>query len=374
MMLLLIRKRASIRSRAYLVRSSLVSPKMSAWQRLYDNKHDGSFMSTMGLDVRTFELLLSHMRCHVVRRTVGRHPLLDEAAILGLVLHFLNSTMLHKTLCEIFGTPPSTTRENLAQGMKILLQTLRELPSAAVAWPTDMVTLEKYADLIHGRQRSLRPLGYNAIGFMDGLNLPVQNDYKDCLMQNANWNGWLQQSMCSNLLVWSPEGKIIMCRLNGPGSWHDGHMAENVYAALVSLPESYCLVTDTAFKAAKEFKSKILKPLKADALNNVNDERFTAQQMILHSLVLSIRQTAEWGNAALLAMCGRLRLPLHVNPARRAELLEICVLLFNFRTTECEVNQILNTYRDDYSSAFNTSNFYTTPQYDRVSQFYNKVM
>eukprot|EP00743_Colponemidia_sp_Colp-15_P011504 GILK01012854.1.p1 GENE.GILK01012854.1~~GILK01012854.1.p1 ORF type:complete len:203 (-),score=9.78 GILK01012854.1:342-950(-) len=197
--------------------------------------------------------------------------------------------MLHKTLCEIFGTPPSTTRQNLSQGMKILLQTLRELPSAAVVWPTDMVTLQKYADLIHGRQRSLRPLGYNAIGFMDGLNLSIQNDYKDSLMQNANWNGWLQQSMCSSLLVWSQEGKIIMCRLNGPGSWHDNHMAENVHAALVSLPESYCLVTDTAFKAAKEFKSKTLKPLTSDALNNVNDERFAAQQMILHSLVLSIR-------------------------------------------------------------------------------------
>jgi hypothetical protein len=48
----------------------------------------------------------------------------------------------------------------------------------------------------------------DVFGFVDGLNLPMQNNW-DADLQNSYYNGWMSQYVSSQILVWSPDGCVI---------------------------------------------------------------------------------------------------------------------------------------------------------------------
>ena len=91
------------------------------WQYLYHSHNDCAFITTMGFDVGTLESILEagfgQKYCKVpiphddVEDTgVPRpgHRSLDAAGALGLVLHYLNSTMHKISLQQIFALIPSS--------------------------------------------------------------------------------------------------------------------------------------------------------------------------------------------------------------------------------------------------------------------------
>jgi hypothetical protein len=61
--------------------------------------------------------------------------------------------------------------------------------------------------------------------------------------------------------------------------------------------------------------------------------------------LLSLQQTAEWGNRGLQGLFGRLRVPLPIaNAEQRGNLLETCVRAHNLRTNRVGFNQIRTVY------------------------------
>ena len=91
------------------------------WQALFDSHNDRAFITTMGFDVETFELIVrsgfgtlwlsrpiprTDVSIHGEPRPGGRF--LDAWGALGLVLHYLNSTMLEISLQQIFALIPTT--------------------------------------------------------------------------------------------------------------------------------------------------------------------------------------------------------------------------------------------------------------------------
>jgi hypothetical protein len=60
---------------------------------------------------------------------------LDAEGALGLVLHYLNSTMRETSLQEIFALIPSTVSRYITFGLELLLWSFRGMPDAAVQWP-----------------------------------------------------------------------------------------------------------------------------------------------------------------------------------------------------------------------------------------------
>lgn len=65
----------------------------------------------------------------------------------------------------------------------------------------------------------------------------------------------------------------------------------------------------------------------------------------LSRLILSYRQTAEWGMQELQGSFGRLRIPLGIEDMdKRADLIETCFRLHNLRTRLVGINQIKNMY------------------------------
>jgi hypothetical protein len=146
----LLRAEGRRRHRLYLCRPELIpNPRIgSPWQILYQSQTDRAFITTMGLDTVTFQLLLNAgfeliWDSTAIPRTdtnpIGEPCLgarsLDAAGGLGLYLHYIRSSMREVGLQLIFALIPSTVSRYLAFARQILLETLRQYPTARVAWP-----------------------------------------------------------------------------------------------------------------------------------------------------------------------------------------------------------------------------------------------
>jgi hypothetical protein len=129
-------------SRLYLCRPQLLpNPRLNTpWQALYESQNDRAFITTMGFDVRTFGFILTSgfasqwYETTVARSDVSPHGnprpnrrSLDAGGALGLLLHYLNSTMHEISLQQIFALIPATVSRYVTSGLPILLHTLRML-------------------------------------------------------------------------------------------------------------------------------------------------------------------------------------------------------------------------------------------------------
>jgi hypothetical protein len=169
--------------RTYLTRADLPSIPManSAWAYLWRSRSDRAFITTMGVDVRTFDDLLDRFSARWNFTTIDRadvNPIgepqvgrrsLDAAGTLGLVLHWLCSTMSSYSLQQLFGVTPAVCSRYLASGMQHLLAVLQEHPQARFIWPTTKQRAHDYSAPIEKKY----PLLTRCFGFLDGLNLPV---------------------------------------------------------------------------------------------------------------------------------------------------------------------------------------------------------
>ena len=61
----------------------------------------------------------------------------------------------------------------------------------------------------------------DVIGFMDGCTLLMECTSND-VVQNASYSGYKCDTFINNMFAYGPDGKVFMCAINCPGSWHDG--------------------------------------------------------------------------------------------------------------------------------------------------------
>ncbi|KAI0772599.1 hypothetical protein BC629DRAFT_1441703 [Irpex lacteus] len=209
-------KRRAARRRLYLTRPDLLrNPRGNTpWQRMYEGRNDRAFITTMGFDVNTFDILLG--RAGFAERWDSRpiprpdveaqgNPRLrrrsvDAAGALGLVLHWLNSTMREVSLQQIFALVPSTVNRYIHAAVDVLYDVLEVMPEAQIKWPSTVPECVEYAKIIQERHNLLE----KAFGTVDGLNLPVQTSGNED-MENAMYNGWLHDHVVSNIFVFSPK-------------------------------------------------------------------------------------------------------------------------------------------------------------------------
>ena len=357
--------------RQYLSRATLLpDPHANTpWTRLYSSYDDCAFITTMGIDTLTFREILSAGFGHLWHTLpiprpdshttgnprTGRRSLNAEGG-LGLVLHWLSSTMRQMSLQQIFALVPSTVSRYLRFALSILLKVLKNMPNATIAWPRghEFLELSGYVSMRH-------PLLNGVFGSIDGLNLPCQVS-SDVEMENATYNGWLHSHFVSSVIVFSSKGassskftqptltihtgEIIACRVNCPGSWHDSRVAAGIYEKLENeTPDGFCLVADSAFPQGNDqVAGKIHVPLKAGQPLPL-DFREREHALRFSRSVLAYRQTAEWGMRALQGGFGRLRIPLAAEYMdQRADMIETCFRLHNLRTRLVGINQIKNVY------------------------------
>ena len=139
----------------------------------------------------------------------------DCRLALLLILMFFTTCTQEKIFCQLFGAAPTTTNKYLHIALRALRRAMLRMRDAHVVWPDDVKLLE-YSKMIVDKQlwcrRDMLPFA-----FIDGLNLSVMES-GDFFEQNQDYSGWLSETVCSNLLVYAPDGTVIHATINAPGT------------------------------------------------------------------------------------------------------------------------------------------------------------
>lgn len=110
------------------------------------------------------------------------------------------------------------------------------------------------------------------------------------------------------------------------------------------------------------------------------DPQERAKVQAFDSQLLSYRQAAEWGMRAIQGSFGRLRIPLDINhAARRGDLLEVIMRLYQIRARRVVINQIRTVYMPTWTEGeeqrkiwdnFENILFTDQKKHDRVARFH----
>jgi len=146
-----------------------------------------------------------------------------------------------------FGVPSSVETLFLRFGRRILLRVLGGGDKDAVRLPS-RGQVQRYEQAFQRKHSFLT----DVYAVMDGLKLYLQQS-GDCVMQNMFYNGWKHDRFVGNAMVFVPDGTIVACECNAPGSMHDSQIAETakIYSKLQNIYDgsgAKCGV-DSAFAA-----------------------------------------------------------------------------------------------------------------------------
>ena len=209
--------------RLYLCQPQLLpNPhKDTPWQVLYQSHSDRAFITTMGFDVDAFEHLIKSGFARMwYERPIDRSDTmtagnprpsvrsLDAWGALGLVLHYLNSTMREISLQQIFALIPATISRYITFALPLLFETLDNIPESFIKYPKLLHEFQENSDLIVSRHPRL----HGAFASLDGLNLAVQTS-EDVDIENAAYNGWLSEHFVSSVLMYSPKGALQLLKI-----------------------------------------------------------------------------------------------------------------------------------------------------------------
>jgi hypothetical protein len=220
--------------RRYLCRPQLLpNPRENTpWQALYNSRVDRAYITTMGIDVATFDFILAsgfEQRWNTTPiprqdadfagapRLGGRS--LDAAGALGLYLHYISSAMPDTALQLIFALVPTTISRYRDFAQELLRDTLREIRGAAICWGVGedfaiwsaiiQVSTQPAVYFFNSNVYLIQerhPLLVGAIGSLDGVKFPVQVS-DDPHIENATYNGWLHSHCITCIFAFSPVGK-----------------------------------------------------------------------------------------------------------------------------------------------------------------------
>ncbi|OAV93996.1 hypothetical protein PTTG_06708 [Puccinia triticina 1-1 BBBD Race 1] len=333
-------RRGSVSSEGEDVAEDPVRAPGSAWRWLYNTRDDRAFIKTMGVDVQTFEDLLVPFSAHWHQAPIpwadaevppGQAQMdpQDAAASLGLVLHWLSSTMDEFQLQDIFAISPRAYAQSWTRGRKALLAVLKQLPGAKIYWPTKEKSLREYCMSIERKY----PLLKKAFGFSVGFNLPVFVLGEDD-METSFYNQRADKYYYRNILTFAPDGTILGGCYMLPGDWDDDSIAVDCFHKnlLERTPAGYRLISDDGFpNSSEELQSRILAPVQR-RIQLPDPPRVSCRIRPFNRQVRSAQHVAKWSKHVILDFFERLREPLCINERElQAEIWQTAARLHQFR-------------------------------------------
>lgn len=341
-------------------RRSLLRPGESAFAKLFDSGQDDALVTICGFDHASFALLHTKFKVEFDRftpyntkrgdgriatigiratnRTVrGRKRLLTSIHCLGLALAWTRTQGSYSVLQIMFGLTASHLSLWLRFARRLVVKILRDDPIAQVSIPTDD-EIANFEAAIQAKYPALT----NCWGAMDGLKIRLERSGEECV-QNIFYNGWTHDHYVSNLFLFSPDGKVRACYINAPGTFHDSTMAnmsqiyskvDDVFNRLGSK-----IVVDSAF--ASDGRPSLYKSHQ----QNFDRRGIQRQNADVHRQATSVRQLSEWGMRGFQGSFPRLKDRLkYEERGERRIILEMIVLLYNFRASTVGLNQIQSTF------------------------------
>lgn len=180
--------------------------------------------------------------------------------------------------------------------------------------------------------------------------------------QAVDYNGHCKDTMCDNVLAFSPSGKIFYAAINYPGSWHDSQVCQGLIAKVLLCIGIYAVCVDQGFPRKGELQDKFVGPLSKRmkrSLGSNNRDAIIAR----HETFVTLRQASEWGMRALQATFSRLKSRLTSNKQERKEIILSIISLHNYRTHEVGYNQIAIVFDPEYEQYINMDG------YDRIARY-----
>ena len=351
----------SIRDRGNLYRQAVVFPQHSAWQHLYDNADDKSFLLITGVSQEVFHMLLNilypHRSVDSAGRRRGRPRSLLPHAELGLFLFFISSTMNIKHLCLIFGSVPSVCSRSLTKLLKLIPRKLGNHPFAKIEFPSQE-KMTTWAKMIQQRE----PIAHDVIGFMDGLSLHSECS-PDTFEQNAMYNGYHSDTMVNNVFAYGTNGTVFLCTLNFVGSAHDGSLAANLLPTIRNRIGPFKICVDQGFPRTGDADGILVGPYSkrsAASLAPILREHL----LRLSNSYVSLRQASEWGMRGLQGSFPRFKRRLPSDRIKRRRIIQSIVHVHNFRTHVIGCNQINRVFDPEYETVIKLNGN------DRISRYY----
>ena len=182
---------------------------------------------------------------------IGCRLLLDAEGCLGLVLCWSRTHGAEWSLAAAFGLTGTRVLVYLQFGMWILVEILKADPKSEVCMP-DAAEIAQCKEAIAAKHSLL----VDCYCMVDGLKLYLQQA-GDSIIQSHFYNGWKHDHFVTNIFAFAPNGSIIACTLNAPGTWNDSTLAHwgSMYLKLQKCWEDHHgkVLMDSAF-ASNMFK------------------------------------------------------------------------------------------------------------------------
>ena len=268
-------------------------------------------------------------------------------------------TSLHAT----YGISRSRCYQLLTLGHQKLLQTLRRHPLAQVLWPAADQIKEYALQILNKGKRFFGQQSFKTrwprflrcipFAWVDGSVFSIPKPYH--FLKQARWySGKHKLHCCNNIFVFAPDGLIIYYKINSPGSFHDLKVSSVLINDCLKdptmTPRGYGIFGDVGFRKAS-IQRNILTILKQNDSfwKRTDNMRERAWEKRTEKWIFTHRMAVEWAFAGLKATFRRLSATLPANSTKRAELLELCVLLHNYRlrSSPSYCNQIRSVYEQN---------------------------
>jgi len=365
----------NLRERFFVVRNEWPSGEHTMWAKIRGGLRDRSFVRFVGMRVRPFMKLCRYVVRHPallrrVRRSdvprPGPRVIFDYVDCIALAMHNLIAQCDVHGLQAAFGGSISTIRLGLRDGLDGLHEGLRQAPSAQVRWPS-MQEMKHYAEIIRSNGSPCESIGvcppwvkWKPFGWVDGTVFQIAKD-SNYASQRLHYSGKHKMHCVCCLFVFAPDGRIIWCNLNLPGSTHDNKAATDLVNDFLQnrslTPRGFCLLGDTAFRSQRAVgniitirKAPEIMRDESSAYTGSDSERALAQRKSWFKRVLDMwitkkRQAVEWAINTFKMGFQRLSHKLPRDPALRLKMLEVMVGLHNFRIVESDhPNQVKTVY------------------------------
>jgi hypothetical protein len=347
----------SFRKKFNLTKSGLTGVKRSAWRKFYNNADEQSFITMLGFTKHAFSQLVEYLFQDYQVANVGRKRSLNFTDRVGLYLMYCGTRCQLKFLSLIFGIVPSIIHYEVIEMKQLIVKKLSVHPQGRIKWPT-LEEKEYWSSLVNRRE----PMARNVIGFVDGLAIAVQcNESEE--EQSIDYNGFNCDTRCNNVFAFSPLGKVFFALINGPGSWHDTHVAQPLITHCMGHLFPYCLCVDQGFPRSGNLEGLFVGPIskkrKRTLASPLRD--YLIAQSDVH---VSLRQSAEWGMRALQGSFSRLTARLSSDRSARRNLILSIILLHNLRTDVMGINQITEVFNEEYQ------NYISIEGYEKLDRYF----
>jgi len=133
----------------------------------------------------------------------------------------------------------------------------------------------------------------DVIGFMDGVSLTSECT-SEPVVQNSMYSGYHSDTMVNNLFAYAPDGRVIFCAINFPGSWHDGSIMANILPYIPKKIGTYKMCIDQGLPRSSDALDVLVGPI-SHAQSYHLAPNLWPYLLCLSNVYVSLCQESEWG-------------------------------------------------------------------------------